>query len=165
MIIDFTRILKELNKKDIDYIVVGGIAVNLHGIPRMTYDLGLLVKMEDENLQRLLKLFKELNYKPKSPVKIMDFAIEKKRKEWIKQKNMKAFCLKNDELTVKEIDIIIDTSVKYEEAKKNVIFSDLQGIKIPVISREDLIKMKKDSGRLQDEADIRYLRQQNDAEK
>lgn len=46
--LEFTKILKELNKYKVKYIAVGGIAVNLHGIPRMTYDLDLLVKLEDE---------------------------------------------------------------------------------------------------------------------
>jgi hypothetical protein len=54
--LDYLAIFKRLNEKKIKYIVVGGIAVNLYGIPRMTYDLDLLLDLEDENLRRFLSL-------------------------------------------------------------------------------------------------------------
>jgi hypothetical protein len=40
---DYLAIFKKLNERKIKYIVVGGIAVNLHGIPRMTYDIDLIL--------------------------------------------------------------------------------------------------------------------------
>jgi len=39
MNLDYKKIFKGLNGAGIDYLVVGGLAVNFHGIPRMTYDL------------------------------------------------------------------------------------------------------------------------------
>ena len=75
--LDYLGMFKEFNKKKIKYIICGGVAVNLLGIPRMTYDIDLLVKMEDKNLRKLLELFKKWGFKPKVPVKIMD------SKEWV----------------------------------------------------------------------------------
>ncbi len=51
--IDYLNIFKKLNEKKIRYILAGGIAVNLHGIPRMTYDIDLIVDLEDRNLQNI----------------------------------------------------------------------------------------------------------------
>ncbi|RLD12370.1 MAG: hypothetical protein DRI22_05375, partial [Caldiserica bacterium] len=68
MIGSFESILEELSKRNILFIVVGGVAVNLHGIPRMTYDIDILLKMEDENLRKFCSLMKEKGYKPKVPV-------------------------------------------------------------------------------------------------
>ena len=93
--LNYLEIFDRLNKEKIRYIVVGGIAVNFYGIPRMTYDIDLLVYLEDKNLKRFLKLMKRWNFKPKVPVDIMDFADSKKRKSWIKNKHMKAFNLVN----------------------------------------------------------------------
>ena len=76
--LDYLGIFKEFNKKKIKYIVCGGIAVNLLGIPRMTYDLDLLLKLEDKNLNKFVKLMKRLGYKAKIPVDIGDFAKKKK---------------------------------------------------------------------------------------
>ncbi|MFH1414734.1 MAG: hypothetical protein ABIH89_01440 [Elusimicrobiota bacterium] len=156
--LDFTRILKELSENNVEYMVVGGIAVNLHGIPRMTYDLDLLVNMTDENLDRFMRIIKKLKYTAKVPVDIMDFAVKEKRRKWIEEKNMKAFCLVNNKATVKEIDIIIDAPVSYQNAKKNMITMELQNISVPVIGIADLIKMKEKTGRRQDDSDIRYLK-------
>ena len=72
--LDYLGIFKELNKKKIRYIVVGGMAVNFHGIPRMTYDIDLLLDLEDSNLKKFIHLMKKWEFKPKVQVDIMDFA-------------------------------------------------------------------------------------------
>jgi hypothetical protein len=54
MDLDYQRFFEGLNKEDIDYLVVGGLAVNLHGIPRMTYDIDLMVSLDTGNIMKLL---------------------------------------------------------------------------------------------------------------
>ena len=157
--LDYLGIFKEFNKKKIKYIICGGIAVNLLGIPRMTYDIDILVKMDDNNLKKLLNLFKLWGFKPKVPVEIMDFAIKEKRDDWIKNKNMKAFCLINPKWAISEIDILIDTPVDYKKAINKVVYKRIENITIPVVCINQLIKMKKDTGRRQDKADIKYLKE------
>ncbi|MCM8801172.1 MAG: hypothetical protein NC912_04065 [Candidatus Omnitrophica bacterium] len=156
--LDYLGIFKEFNTKKIKYIVVGGLAVNFHGIPRATYDIDLLVYLEDRNLAKLLRLMKDWGFKPKVPVDIMDFADRNKREDWIKNKNMKAFTLINPEWAIKEIDIIINSPVDYKKALKNAKIFKIYNVPIPTISINDLILMKEKTGRRQDEADIRYLK-------
>ncbi|MCM8799283.1 MAG: hypothetical protein NC900_00935 [Candidatus Omnitrophica bacterium] len=156
--LDYLGIFKEFNAKKIKYIVVGGLAVNLLGVPRITYDIDLLLYFEDKNLQKFLTLMKRWGFKPKVPVDIMEFLDEKKREDWIKNKNMKAFRLYKPQWPISEIDILIDTPVDYNEAIKNIHYIKSANISIPVISIDDLIKMKSKTGRKQDKADIRYLK-------
>lgn len=158
LMLDYLAIFKTFNEKGIRYIVVGGVAINLHGIPRMTYDIDLLLDLEDENLERFLRLLKGWGFRPRIPVEIMDFAKEEKRQEWIQKKNMKAFNLVNPEWAISEIDIVMDSPVDYEEGHRRVHNIMLHNVSIPVVSIEDLIRMKKNTGRQQDKADIRYLR-------
>lgn len=157
--LDYLAILKKLNEKGIRYIVVGGIAVNLYGIPRMTYDIDLIIDLEDKNLGKFLKLLKGWGFRPKVPVDIMDFAKKENRDEWIKNKNMKAFNLVNPEWAISEIDIVIDSPVDYDKAHKRTNKVKLHGVTIPVVSIDDLIKMKEKTDRQQDKADIRYLKE------
>ncbi|RJP59309.1 MAG: hypothetical protein C4549_02480 [Deltaproteobacteria bacterium] len=157
--LDYIGIFKNLNEEGIRYIVVGGIAVNLYGIPRMTYDIDLLLDMEDDNLEKFLQLLKGWEFKPKVPVDVMDFAKKDKRESWIKNKNMKAFNLVNPEWAISEIDIVIDSPVDYDKANKRINEIKLHGVTIPVVSIDDLIKMKERTGRKQDKADIRYLKE------
>lgn len=157
--LDYLAILKKLNEKGIRYIVVGGIAVNLYGIPRMTYDIDLIIDLEDKNLGKFLKLLKGWGFRPKVPVDIMDFAKKENRDEWIKNKNMKAFNLVNPEWAISEIDIVIDSPVDYDKAHKKINKVKLHSVTIPVVSIDDLIKMKQVTDRQQDRADIRYLKE------
>lgn len=156
--LDYIDIFRKFNENGIKYIVVGGIAVNLHGIPRMTYDIDLILDLEDKNLEKFLGLLNKWEFKPKVPVNIMDFAKKKNRDEWIKNKNMKAFNLVNPGWAMSEIDIVINSPMDYNKASKEIIYFNLQDISIPTISIDNLIKMKKLAGREQDKADIRYLK-------
>lgn len=156
--LDYIGVFKELNAKKIKYIVVGGMAVNFHGIPRMTYDIDLIVLLADENLKRFLNLMKKWGFKPKAPVEIMDFGEKAKRDDWIRNKNMKAFNLVNPEWAISEIDIVIDTPLDYKKAAKNVKHINLRGVSIPTVSIRDLILMKKETGRMQDAMDIKNLK-------
>ncbi|RKY36675.1 MAG: hypothetical protein DRP72_03865 [Candidatus Omnitrophota bacterium] len=156
--LDFLGIFRELNNKGIKYIVVGGMAVNFHGIPRATYDIDLLLYLEDRNLKKFLILLKEWGFRPRVPVDIMDFADKKKRQDWIKNKNMKAFNLINPDWAIREIDIIIDTPVDYKKAIKSVKNIKFYNVVVPTISIDNLILMKSKSNREQDKADIRNLR-------
>lgn len=155
--LDYLAIFKELNRKKIKYVVVGGMAVNFHGVPRATYDIDLLLYLEDKNLDKFLSLLKRWGFKPRVPVDIMDFAHKEKREDWIKHKNMKAFNLVNPAWAISEIDIIIDTPVDYKKAARNINYITIDNVAIPAISMRDLIKMKQNTGREQDRADIRYL--------
>lgn len=163
--LDYIAIFKELSKRKIRYIVVGGVAVNLYGIPRMTYDTDLILDLEDKNLEKFLGLLKRWGFKPKVPVDIMDFAQKEKREDWIKNKNMKAFNLVNPDWAMSEIDIVINTPIDYKRAAREVNYIVLGDISVPTISVDDLIEMKQKTGRQQDKADIRYLKELRDEKK
>jgi hypothetical protein len=56
----FEEIFRELNRRKIDYIVVGGVAVVMHGVVRLTADLDLMVHLEEKNLTKFVKVMNEL---------------------------------------------------------------------------------------------------------
>ncbi len=68
MELDFRTIFKELNDLGIDYLVVGGLAVNLHGVPRMTYDIDLMILLQSENILKLVSKLTQWGYRPRIPV-------------------------------------------------------------------------------------------------
>lgn len=163
--LDYFGIFKRFNEEGIRYLVVGGLAMNLLGVPRVTYDIDVLIDLENDNIRALMSLMKEWGFKPKAPVNVMDFADRSKREEWIATKHMKAFNLVNAKWALSEIDIIIDAPVGYSEARKRARKITVQGISIPVISIDDLITMKKAAGRELDKADIQYLRKVKNGKK
>ena len=158
MELDFQTIFKELNGLGIDYLVVGGLAVNFHGVPRMTYDIDLMILLEPENVLKLVTKLTQWGYKPKIPIDPRDLADETKRTSWILEKGMKALNFYSETLPIGEIDILIDTPVPYEELKGRAIKVELQDEKIPTVSIHDLIELKLRAGRKQDLADVEHLR-------
>jgi molybdenum cofactor biosynthesis enzyme MoaA len=154
----YEDVFRAFQKAKVKYVIVGGIAVNLHGFLRSTVDMDILVEMTDENLKKVVTILKEKGYRVKQPVDPMGLADRRTRQDWIKNKNMKAFNFYKD-AELKEVDIIIDSPVSYEAAKRNrVNFKTDVGF-LPAISINDLLKMKKKAGRLADGIDIEQLKQ------
>jgi predicted nucleotidyltransferase len=158
MELDFQTIFKELNDLGIDYLVVGGLAVNFHGVPRTTYDLDLMILLEPENILKLVAKLTQWGYKPKIPIDPKDLADKSKRHSWAHDKGMKALNFYSETLPIGEIDILIETPIPYEELKSRAVRIELQDEKIPTVSIHDLIELKLRAGRKQDLADIEHLR-------
>ena len=156
--LDYITIFKEFNKKRIKYIVVGGLAVNLYGIPRMTYDIDLIIDFEEKNVKKFLFLLKKLGFKPKLSVELNDFLKKEKRNFWIKTKNMVAFNFVNPDIAISEIDVLINPTFEYLKVCKKINYVSIKKVKVPLISIDDLIKMKSKTNRRQDKTDIKYLK-------
>jgi len=153
----YEGILRAFQKQKVKYVIVGGIAVNLLGSMRSTADLDILVEMSDNNLEKIVKILKSRGYRVKQPVDPMRIVDRKTREDWIKNKHMKAFNFyKKDEL--KEVDIIIESPVSFEEARKSIIRIKVDDLTLPVISINNLIKMKRKTGRAIDKLDIEELK-------
>ena len=153
----YEEILRAFQKEKVKYVLVGGIAVNLLGSLRSTADLDILVEMSDSNLAKVVRIFKKQKYRVKQPVDPIGIADKKIREDWIKNKHMKAFNFYKEE-GLKEVDLIIDSPISYKEAIKTAEFIRIGSIALPVISIDNLIKMKKRSGRPVNKFDIGELK-------
>jgi hypothetical protein len=60
---DFERIFSGLEARQVQYLVVGGVAVVLHGHPRFTADLDLVLLLDDSNIKAALGALAELEYR------------------------------------------------------------------------------------------------------
>jgi len=153
----YEGILRAFQKQKVKYVLVGGIAVNLLGSLRSTADMDILVEMSDDNLAKVVTILKRNGYRVKQPVDPMGIADKITRRCWIREKHMKAFNFYKEE-GLKEVDIIIDTPVTFEDAKKTIFWVKSGDIRIPVISINNLIKMKRNTGRSIDKLDIEELK-------
>lgn len=153
----YEEILRAFQKQKVKYVLVGGIAVNLLGSMRSTADLDILVEMSDDNLRKIVKILKSRGYRVKQPVDPMRIADRKTREDWIRNKHMKAFNFyKEDKL--KEVDIIIESPVSFEEVRKSIMRIKVDDLRLPVISIDKLIKMKRKTARAIDKLDIKELK-------
>lgn len=153
--VDFFRALHE---EGVRYVLVGGIAVNLHGVERATGDVDLLLALDGENLDRFYRVARRFSMKPVVPVKLEDFADAAKVDSWIREKNMVAFALRSADRFDPTVDILVQPVVAFEEAYARAVPMDLGKIPIAVAAIEDLIRLKTGTGRQKDQADIDALR-------
>jgi len=155
--LDYQSIFRILNQRKIDYLVAGGVAVNFHGIPRMTYDLDLMMLLEKKNIHQMVSQLLEWGYRARVPVDPFELENEKTRAVWKKEKHMKAFSFFSETHSIGEIDLLIESPLDYNHLKKRAAVFVVEGIDVPVISIKDLIDLKLYSGRKQDLSDVSLL--------
>jgi hypothetical protein len=153
----YFEILEEFFKKGIKYLIVGGLAVNLYGVPRVTKDIEVIISMDENNILKTNEILEKLNYKPKQPVDPDQLANKKILKNWIKEKNLKAFSSYNKSENYKTIDILIDHPLNFENSYQNKIIKKVKPIEIYLAPLNDIITIKRISGRKQDISDIKLL--------
>lgn len=60
-------VFRSFQTHDVRYVVIGAIAAVLHGVPRATFDLDILIEPTPENAERLLKVLLDANLGTASP--------------------------------------------------------------------------------------------------
>lgn len=154
----YEEILSKFQKAKVEYLIAGGIACNLLGGSRNTFDLDILINLTEVNLKKILSILKKEGYQSKLPVNPLSITNSKIRKEWIKYKNLRAFNFYKPD-SQEEVDLLIASPITYEEAKKKRKIIKIYNLKIPVVSIDHLIRMKKAAARPIDELDIANLKE------
>jgi hypothetical protein len=124
----------------------------------MTYDLDLMVLLEEKNIHRTVSILLEWEYKPRAPVNPFELAEEKKRAIWIKDERMRAFNFYSETHPIGEIDLVIESPIGYNQLKKGAAVFVVEGEEVPVVSIRDLIELKLHAKRKQDLSDVLHLR-------
>ncbi len=151
-------IVRELNEAHVQYLIVGGIAVNAHGFERLTNDVDLVIGLEPENIERGLNTLFSAGYRIATPVTAKDFVDPLKREGWRKEKGMVVLKLCSDIHHRTPIDVFVYEPFDFRNEHQAALWMEIApGIKAPVVRYEALIRMKKDVARPQDIADIEAL--------
>jgi predicted nucleotidyltransferase len=138
---DFKDFLNSLNKNNVEYLLLGGWAVGIHGHPRATGDMDVLIAVDDANVDRLYKA-------------LYEFGAPTVDKSHFKEIG-RIFRMGRSPMRIEIINQASGIDIKDCYARRKVVNAD--GVAIPVISREDLIINKKAAGREKDMADVRNL--------
>jgi len=154
---DFEIIFSALADAQVRYLTVGGVAVVLHGAPRFTADLDLVLDLEPNNLDAALNALAALGYRPRAPVQLLDFADPEKRRDWIANKGLTVFSLWSSRYPATEVDLFVQPPFAFDETFGRAVRADLGITTAIVISKNDLIAMKAAVGRPKDVEDVRVL--------
>ncbi|MBL1140797.1 MAG: hypothetical protein HND53_02090 [Proteobacteria bacterium] len=145
------KVVKSLIKHKVQYALVGGYAVALHGAVRGTVDIDLVIALNQRSYRQAEKALNSIGLRSKLPITADD--VFNFREEYITKRNLVAWSFSNPDNPLEIVDIIITEDAKQMKS----ITKTIRGTKIKVSAIDDLIKMKKKSGRKQDIEDIKAL--------
>lgn len=140
----FLRLLVAIARAEVDFAVVGGVAVCLNNHVRYTADADILVNPSPENVKRLLAVLSLWGE---------GWARELKPEEFVAQEG--SICVSE------EFDLDIFTQMRgrtLDDFRPRLRNFDAQGVRIPFLAPEDLIALKEGSWREKDQWDVVELR-------
>lgn len=142
-------IFRSFQKHKVKYVIIGGIASTLHGVPRATFDLDILIEAAPDNARRLLDALLDSGLGTASLTNAEDILTH--------------------EITVFKDRVRIDVQtstpgVSFQDAWNRRQIMNYHGQEFFVLSKDDLIASKRAAGREVDLEDVRLLELAEDKE-
>lgn len=153
----FEAFFDALDRRDVRYVVVGGLAVVLHGHPRLTGDVDLAVDLDPPEAAKAIAALQEMGLRARAPVDARSFADAEIRGSWIRDKGMRVFSMWDPTNPLLEVDLFVEHPIAFADlwARSEVI--PLESTRVRVASIGDLITLKRLAGREVDRLDIEAL--------
>lgn len=146
-----------MNAADIRYVCVGGIAVLLHGVDRVTADLDLVVELTPQSSLKAIEALLAAGYRAKIPADPRGFADPKTRRQWLDEKHMQVLSFWDTRRTRPDVDIFVEYPLDFEALYTQSVSVTLGRGTYRIASVEHLIAMKRKAGRDKDMRDIEEL--------
>lgn len=150
-------LVRALSRHGVDYALVGGVAVNLHGVPRMTYDIDLVVRTDEGSLRSAAAALGELGLRCRVPIELSSLADPAERARLAHERNLVAVTFTDPTDPLREVDILVAPSVDPDGIVTRSIVRNAGTFDVRVASVDDLLRMKRAAGRPQDLADVAHL--------
>lgn len=142
----------------VDYVLIGGLAVSLHGIERATMDIDVTVAMTPGNLSSLVEIARELGMTPVLPVALDTLTDLDQLAQWHRERNLEAFALRAPGLSGVTLDVLLYPPVDYAQMRSRAVTFMAGDVPVVVASIDDMIALKQAVGRPIDLADIEHLK-------
>jgi len=141
----YHQILSLLIENEVEFIVVGGYAVILHGYIRTTGDLDIWLKPDNQNKANLIKALEK-------------FGITSESRNQVANEDFQQPLAFNMGEFPEQIEFMTFISgLNFDEANENKIFTQIENQAIPFLNLDHLILSKMSAGRLKDLADVEEL--------
>lgn len=154
----YLDLFSALNRHQVSYVLIGGLAVALHGVERNTMDVDVSVVMSPDNLAHFVAAAKELRLQPLLPVPLSTLEDIQTLKLWSAERHLQAFALRSHELAGVTLDVLLFPPVDPADMVLRAQHLDIAGVRVPLASIDDLIALKQSAGRPIDLADIEHLK-------
>lgn len=156
----YEEILRVLQKHEVHYLILGGAAVNLHGVPRMTADLDITIDLSAENVAATVEALTEAGMKVSLPLDPLGLADSELRREWRQDKQLEALTFQSpgSGAPYREVDVVIEPPLDFEAMYEARTVLEIDDLRVALVSLPHLIEIKTRLGREQDLADVNALK-------
>ncbi len=144
-----------LEERGVGYAVVGGVAVNLHGIPRTTYDLDIVVDRTEPQLRACREALESLGLRCRLPLTLESLAGESD--EELRARSLIAVTFTDPSDPLREVDVLVDVPIPARELVGRAQRLESKELELRVVCLDDLIRLKRAAARPQDLADVAHL--------
>lgn len=152
------NLINMLVEADVEFVLVGGLAVALHGYQRVTMDVDVVLAMDANNVRKFLTVAKASDLRPTIPADLDALANPEWMEQWCREKGMLAFSVRGPGAMATVMDVLVRPVVSFADLRRDATMIKVGLITIPVASIEHLIAMKTGTGRNKDLIDIEELR-------
>lgn len=149
---DARALFRALAAHDVEYVTIGGIAVQAHGGQRVTRDLDIAIATSSANMERLAAALSGIDARVLGPDgrrsnSVPNAALLGSSDQW-------HLVSSHGRLDVLTLPLHLGPFEQLRARAHEVLLGDLT---VPIANRDDLVRMKRASGRPQDLADVRLL--------
>jgi hypothetical protein len=145
-------LLTALADAEIDFVVVGGFAMQLHGFQRATYDVDVALAMNENNLERFVAFASHHKLVPVIPEPLASLKDASKLDRWFRENGMVAFALRAPDDFV--LDVLIRPVVDFPTLRANAVQGSLHGRNFRFAGLDEMLAMKRAAARPKDQIDI-----------
>lgn len=156
---DFLSLFAMLEAAGVRYVVVGGLAVLLHGVDRITADVDLVVDLAPEEATRVVNVLVNAGMRPALPVDVSQFADPEIRQSWRRQQGMQVLSFWDPENRRPTVDLFTESPMDFERLWSQAEAMTISGFRIRVASVAHLVEIKLQAGRSRDLEDVARLEQ------
>lgn len=154
----YLDLFSALDRHKVEYVLIGGLAVAMHGVERNTMDIDVCVVISPVNLQHLIDAAKELRLSPMLPVPLETLGDIETLKQWHTRRNLQAFSLRSADMAGVTLDVLLFPPVDPASMCQRALRLDVAGVPVRLASIDDLIALKQSVARPIDLADIEHLK-------
>jgi len=151
-------VVRALEEAGVRHVIVGGLAVVAYGHLRLTADVNLVLDPEPAALRRGIDALAGLGFRPRAPVEFAAFADPEERRRWAREKVLTLLSVFSPLHPATEIALHVEPPFDFEAVHARALrFEVAPGLAGTFVSLQDLIEMKRKSGRPQDLEDVARL--------
>jgi len=154
----YLDLFSALSRHHVDYVLIGGLAISLHGIERATMDIDVTVAMTPDNLSALVAMARELGMTPVLPVELDTLKDLDQLARWHRERNLEAFALHSPGRAGITLDVLLYPAVDFAGMRARAVTFNAGDVPVVVACIEDMIALKQAVGRPIDLTDIEHLK-------